>query len=213
MDFVAWWQLKSNWDIAAPGGSVSPCLCVADTNGVIRSLQGLGMAGHSHRDTTSAGSHASPLHSLMPSRAHGRSGFSSADDDQHHSAGKCQYADDRGQGNPLLPVDRGLERSKVNDFLTRRVRDALVGQGEHAEDYQGDTDQSRRFQSALPPCLVRDTIDNRRSDSPGRLRILGGRLMAGSSAMIARGLATPRVMVCWLLVPGESLPALPGEPR
>src|SRR4030095_9880048 len=80
--------------------------------------------------------------------------LSNSDDYQGHAADKCQDAHDWRQGNALFLVDRGLERSKVNDLLTRRVRDALVGQGEHAENDQSDTDESHEFHSALLPLLV-----------------------------------------------------------
>src|SRR4030095_14072275 len=56
--------------------------------------------------------------------------------------------------NALFLVDRGLERSKVNDLLARRVRDALVGQGEHAENDESDTDESHEFHNAQLPLLV-----------------------------------------------------------
>src|ERR1700682_6184993 len=42
-------------------------------------------------------------------------------------------------------VERGPERSEVHDRLPRRVRDVLVGQGEHAENDQGKTDESPGF--------------------------------------------------------------------
>jgi hypothetical protein len=192
-DFVAWWQVKSNWDIAAPGGSASPCLCVADTNGVI------GRPGPGQRRALSPRHYITagfaPLHSLVPLRTHARSGLrtharsglSSAHDDQHHSAGKRQYADDRGQGNPLLPVDRGLERSKVNDLLPIRVV---------------------AFRVPYPSRARHSRQPKRQPWAPENPQS-----MAGSSAMIARGLAAPVVMLCGLLVLGESLPALLGEPR
>src|SRR4029453_15132702 len=88
------------------------------------------------------------------SRGRSLSGLSSSDDDQHYATGKRQDADDRRQGNALFLVDRGLERAKVNDLLTRRVRDALVGQGEHPENDQGDADESHRFHGALLSLLV-----------------------------------------------------------
>lgn len=51
-------------------------------------------------------------------------------------------------------VDRGRERSKVHDLLARRLRDALVGQGEYAENDQDDTDERHGFHGVLLPLLV-----------------------------------------------------------
>ena len=48
-----------------------------------------------------------------------------------------------------------FERTKVNDLLSAVVYvHALVGQGEHAENDQGDTDESHGFHGALLPLLV-----------------------------------------------------------
>src|SRR5512132_1660549 len=80
--------------------------------------------------------------------------LSNSGDDQHHAASKCYHADDRRQGNALFLVDRGLERSKVNDLLACRVREALVGQSEHAENDESDSDESHEFHGALLPLLV-----------------------------------------------------------
>src|SRR4030095_13545852 len=112
--------------------------------------------------------------------------LSSSGDDQHHAASKCHHADDRRQGNALFLVDRGVERSKVNDLLARRVRDALVGQGEHAENDESDTDESHEFHGALRPLLVMPFSGAR---SLWRRRF-GGRQM-GRLEISARFLARP----------------------
>ena len=59
-----------------------------------------------------------------------------------------------GRGIFFSLSTEALSGPKVNDLLTRRVRDALVGQGEHAENDQGDADESHRFHGALLSLLV-----------------------------------------------------------
>src|SRR5207249_413505 len=98
--------------------------------------------------------------------------LSRSDDDQHHATHKGERAEDRRQENGLLLLLRDLERPKVYDLLSRRVRDALVGERDHAENDQNDTDKSHGFHGALLSFLVMRTAGAGRIASlpPGESR-------------------------------------------
>src|ERR1700733_8514024 len=76
-------------------------------------------------------------------------------DEQNHSSDKLYPADDWRQWNRFVFLLGSLNRTDIDDFLLRRVSNALITEGNNPNDQQDDCDDSCRTHEPSSGLLLR----------------------------------------------------------